>query len=70
MTNPKPMVLKLLPRHTEAGISMSYDDDCVTLRRHGLVLTRTNSKGTRTVAVWTGCVTFEQLVEEADHYIQ
>ena len=70
MTQPKPMpmVTKLLSRHTEAGIEVSYDDHCVRLCRNGEVLGREDSTG-RHVAVWLNTVTFEQLVAEADHYL-
>lgn len=61
-------VTKLLPRHTEAGIEVSYDDHCVSLRRDGLILRR-KVVGILTIAVWAGPVTLDQMVAEADHYL-
>ncbi len=58
----------LLARHTKAGIEVSYDDHCVSLRRNGEVLGRQDARGHH-VAVWTGNVTFAMLVAEADHYL-
>ena len=66
--NPMQMVRRLLPRHTEAGIEVSYDYHCVSLRRDSKVLERREETCYR-VAVWTGDVTFDQLVAEADHYL-
>ena len=71
-TQQKPTVNKLLPRHTEAGIEISYDDHIlngiVCLRRNGQLLSRSDETG-RHVAVWTGPVTVTELVAEADHYL-
>ena len=69
-TQPTCLVTKLLSRHTEAGIEVSYDDHCVSLRRNGEVLKRENTDGTfRTIAVWTRDVTIAELIAEADHYL-
>ena len=70
MTEPQPipMVRKLLPRHTAAGIEVCYNDLCVMLKRDGKILSRQADAG-RTVAFWFSHVTFEQIVAEADHYV-
>ena len=68
MNEPMPMVTKLLPRHTEAGIEVSYDDHCVSLRRNGEILKREVCSNS-IIAVWRGPVTLDQMVEEADHYL-
>lgn len=70
MTQPKPMpmVHRLLPRHTEAGIEVSYDDHCVSLRRDGLILRR-KADGILIIAVWAGLITLKEMVAEADHYL-
>lgn len=62
------MIRKLLPRHTAAGIEVSYDDHMVCLRRNGNILNRQDKTG-RHVAIWLGDVKLEELVAEADHYL-
>lgn len=64
------MVQKLAPRHTNAGIMVIYDDDCVRLQgtdKHGGngVLRLADN----TVAVWTGPVTLADMVAFADEWL-
>lgn len=71
MTQPKPSpkVTKLLPRHTEAGIEIDYDDHCVRLMHNDEPLLINPDSEYEVVAVWMTDVSFEHMVNIADAWL-
>lgn len=71
MTQPKPSpkVTKLLPRHTEAGIEIVYDDHCVRLMHNGEPLLINPDSEYEVLCVWTGNVDVYRMVNLADAWL-
>jgi hypothetical protein len=66
---PSPRVTKLLPRHTEAGIEIQYDDHCVRLVHDGEPLVINPDTEYEVLAVWMTDVSFERMVNIADAWL-
>lgn len=70
MVTKEPLVVKkLLPRHTQAGITVEKDDHCVMLKANGAIISYPDNLGNQVMAVWTGPVTINEMVETADDYL-